>query len=174
MAKKVTAPLCAHCGRPAVLVTGADVYGPRRPDLADKWLWRCDPCRAWVGCHGTTKRPLGRPGNAELRKARMILHERMVDPLWQGAVTSGGYMPEDAKAVAVIRGTARARVYSFLAWRLGIDRDECHSAMFDLEMCRRAWVALRGVEYPEIRTWAKARKAASDSSPSEPMPTSAP
>jgi hypothetical protein len=41
MAKKVTAPLCAHCRRPAVLVTGADVYGPTRPDLADcefvKW-----------------------------------------------------------------------------------------------------------------------------------------
>jgi hypothetical protein len=75
MPKKVTAPLCAHCGRPAVLVTGADVYGPRRPDLADKWLWRCDLCHAWVGCHGTTKRPLGRPGNYELRKARITPHE---------------------------------------------------------------------------------------------------
>jgi hypothetical protein len=174
MAKKVTAPACAHCGRPAVLVTGADVYGPHRPDLADKWLWKCTPCRAWVGCHGKTQRALGIPANYELRQARMTLHERRIDPLWQGAITSGGYMPEDAKAVAVIRGTARARVYSFLAWRLGIDRDECHSAMFDLEMCRRAWVALRGVEYPEIRSWAKARKAAKDSSQSAPSPTLTP
>jgi hypothetical protein len=95
----------------------------------------------------------------------------MIDPLWRGAVTSGGYMPEDAKAVAVIRGTARARVYSFLAWRLGIDRDECHSAYFDLAMCRRAWVALRGVDYQAIRSWAKERKAQQQSSPSSASPT---
>lgn len=159
MARKQPAPpACAHCSVPAVLVSGMDVY-PHRPDLGLLSFWRCVPCDATVGCHKGTRRALGRPANAELGKARVTLHEQMVDPLWKTAVESVGYTPEDPRAIAIIRNTARARVYEYLGWRLGLDRDECHVAQFDLVQCRRAWVALRGITYPEIRDWAKARKA---------------
>lgn len=153
------APNCAHCGGPAGIVSGAAIY-PGRQDLAALRFWRCSPCGAWVGCHrtGNGRKPLGRPANAELRRARGILHERMVDPLWRGAIETCGYEPEDARARAIITRTARRRVYEFLADRLGIPFAETHVAMFDVEQCRAAWVALRGVGYPEIRAWAKARR----------------
>lgn len=155
--RKAVAPICPHCQQPSKLIAGDVLY--RKDDYADQWFWQCEPCLAHVGCHPRTKRPLGFPANAELRQARMLLHNRMIDPLWRTAVESVGYTPEDPKARKIITNTARKRVYDFLAWRLGIDRDECHTAEFDLEMCRRAWVALRGIDYNEIRTWAKARKA---------------
>lgn len=157
--KKQIPPACTHCSAPAQLVDGAAVY-PHRPDLVTRKFWRCGHCGAYVGCHKGTDRPLGTPANTQLRDARIKLHNLMVDPLWENAVSSVGYRPEDARAVAIIRNTARARVYAFLAWKLGIDKEDCHVAMFTLEQCRAAWVALRGRTYPEIRDWAKARKAA--------------
>lgn len=153
--KKTSAPACLHCSQAAALLSGRDVYA-NRPELADKRFWVCVPCDAWVGCHGATTKPLGFPANAELRRARMLLHGRL-DPLWDHAEQCGLYSPEDPKAIRIIRNIARARVYAYLAWRLGIDRDECHTAMFDLETCRRAWVALAGATYPDVRGWYKAR-----------------
>ena len=47
------------------------------------------------------------------------------------------------------------RVYGFLAARMGLTRETCHTAMFTLEQCREAWAALTGVAYPEVREWAK-------------------
>lgn len=153
------APLCPYCGQPAVLRSGAEVYR-FRDDLADKWFWCCDPCQSRCGCHGKTKKPLGVPARADLRDARMKLHDQMLDPLWKNAVAAGGYEPEDEKARAIIVSTARRRVYAFLADRMGLTKDETHTALFSLEQCRQAWRALRGVTYAQIREWAKARKAA--------------
>ena len=155
--RKAVAPICAHCNQPSVLV-GGDVIWPNRTDRHAQFFWRCVPCAAYVGCHKNTKRPLGIPANDELRQARILLHNRMVDPLWRTAVESVGYTPEDPKARKIIMNTARSRVYEFLAWKLGIERDECHVAEFDLEMCRRAWRALQGVDYVMIRSWAKERR----------------
>lgn len=157
MAKRIRAPVCPGCGREAVLVSGARIY-PHRPDLAAKQFWLCDPCEAWSGCHPGGKRPLGTPAGRALRKARQILHNDRLDPLWKTAIEACGYHPEDPRARAIITNTARARVYEYLAWKLGLDRDECHTGMFDIETCRRAWSALYGVDYPTIRAWAKARK----------------
>lgn len=33
--------------------------------------------------------------------------------------------------------------------------EDTHIALFDIEDCRRAWVALRGVTYDQVRIWAK-------------------
>lgn len=156
MSKKIRAPLCVHCNRPAALTTGARIY-PGRADLAAKNIWRCR-CGAYVGCHGDTTRPLGRPANSDLRTARIKLHNMRVDPLWQTAVETGEYRPESPRAASTIRSAARSRVYAFLADRLGIEPKACHISEFDIETCRRAWVALRGITYPEIRAWARERK----------------
>lgn len=159
--KVYPAPLCVHCEQPAVLVSGAEIY-PHRDDLHDLAIWRCVPCRAHVGCHkgGNGTRPLGRPADLELRSARGKLHERMVDPLWKTADQSGGYRPENGRAVFIIRAAARTRVYLFLSVKMGLSVDQCHIGEFSLQQCREAWVALRGVTYPEIRAWCRRRKIA--------------
>lgn len=56
---------------------------------------------------------------------------------------------------AIITRTARTRVYAYLADQLGIARDACHVGLFDLQTCRRAWKILSGVNYSDIRRWAK-------------------
>ena len=151
------APLCPVCGLAAQLVTGADIYRGR-DDLAKKPFWRCEPCQTWCGCHLGTNKPLGIPADKKTREARLVLHQNVLDPLWQGAVNALGYEPEDEKARAIIRNVARKRVYEYLAFRMGLTRAETHSGLFDIEQCRQAYRILRDVDYPEIRAWAKAKK----------------
>jgi hypothetical protein len=144
-------PTCPACdGRRCRLTDGAEIY-PHRRDLHTKPIWVCDVCRGYVGCHPGTTDALGTPADAQLRRAREILHNQMIDPLWQTADACGEYAPEDDKARHVIRQAARGRVYRFLADHLEIPVDQCHVGMFDLDQCRRAWIGLRGVTYPEIR-----------------------
>lgn len=114
----MSAPICPYCGNPSELVSGGVVY-PRRPDLASKWFWRCAPCKAWVGCHPTTQRPLGRLANAELRSAKSVVHS-VFDLIWKGGEMS------------------RGNAYAWLADQLGIPVSECHVGMFDLERCKLA------------------------------------
>ncbi|KQQ39082.1 hypothetical protein ASF58_23360 [Methylobacterium sp. Leaf125] len=150
-------PFCPACGVAARLTNGAEVY-PNCRELADRPIWKCEVCPdAYVGCHQGTKEPLGTPAGPELRKARIILHRDMVDPLWQEADRSGEYHPENESARKLIRHAARGRVYAYLAAGLDLTRDECHVAMFSLEQCREAWHCLRGVTYADVRRWAKAR-----------------
>ena len=153
----VIAPVCQKCARAARLTDGREVYRHRQ-DLHDKPIWKCDDCGAYVGCHPGTVEPLGTPADAELRRARHLLHEQMLDPLWMEADRCGLYAPENDKARIGIRRAARKRVYLYLAWSLKLPLDLTHTGMFDLAMCRRAWVALRSVSYPMIREWAEVFK----------------
>lgn len=111
--------LCPYCDGTARPCTGADVY-PHRPDLADKRFYRCNPCDALVGCHPGTWRPLGKPANAELRKARMAAHGAF-DVLWKHKK----------------HGLTRRQAYGWLAGELGIHRNDCHIGLFDVAMCKR-------------------------------------
>jgi hypothetical protein len=148
-------PRCVECGSTSELVSG-DVIYPNFRKVHDQWFWRCPHCESsYVGCHGKTQRPLGRPAGPELRDARSKLHKQMVDPVWENAIASEGYEPEDHRARVIILGAARTRVYRFLAHKLRIDVEDCHIGMFDLETCRDAWRAMRGVTYSEIRQWVK-------------------
>jgi hypothetical protein len=118
--------ICPYCQNVAELVTGADVY-PHRPDLHHKFIYRCAPCDALVGCHPGTKKPLGRLANAELRKAKQAAHAAF-DPLWQSG------------------GMKRQAAYGWLAGQLGIDRQECHIGMMDVAMCKRVVEVCSGSE----------------------------
>lgn len=153
-------PECPACKALARLTNGREIY-PHRPDLAEQAFWKCDGgCGGHVGCHPRSTDPLGTPANGELRRARSILHEQLIDPLWREADRTGLYEPESDHARHLIRTAARGRVYGYLADKLGIARADTHTGMFDLETCRRAWRALIGVKYADIRDWAKAQKAA--------------
>jgi hypothetical protein len=123
------AATCAHCGKPAQLETGEAVY-PERPDLAQKSFYFCRPCRAWVGCHPHTTKPLGTAANYALRSARRRAHAAF-DPLWH---VMSGFSRQGS-------GAARKAAYKWLAETLGIERDQCHIGMFSLDQCHRVITA---------------------------------
>jgi hypothetical protein len=103
-------------------MVGGDSIYPHRPDLKEKKFWKCIPCNAYVGCHPGTSTPLGNLANAELRRARNIVHS-VFDPLWKG------------------RKMTRSAAYQWLASQLDIPVEKCHIAMFDISQCRSAWRA---------------------------------
>jgi hypothetical protein len=109
--------ICLYCEVPAHLVGGLAIY-PHRKDLADRWFYLCKLCRAYVGCHPGTEKPLGRLANAELRQWKQRAH-RVFDPLWKSGKMS------------------RRRAYEELRKVLGMTEDECHIGEFDVENCKR-------------------------------------
>lgn len=121
---------CSYCGQGAELVSGLVIY-PRRRDLAEKRFYRCAPCKAYVGCHPGTTRPLGRLANAQLRSAKQIVHA-LFDPFWLNWPREKGG-----------RRVGRNKAYARLARELGIDAKDCHVGMFDLQTCERAAAVVR-------------------------------
>ncbi len=108
---------CDYCHRRAERVTGNVIY-PMRPELRSKNFWRCVPCKAHVGCHPGTVKPLGRLANAELRVWKMAAHAAF-DPLWK----SGQMRRRDA--------------YAWLAVQLGRSEANTHIGMFDVDLCKQ-------------------------------------
>lgn len=107
---------CQHCGCEASLVDGSVIY-PHRPDLYHKNFYLCQ-CGAYVGTHPGTDNPLGRPSNAELRKAKAAAHA-LFDPIWKNGEMS------------------RRAAYGWLASELGIEKRDTHIGWFDLETANR-------------------------------------
>lgn len=118
---------CPYCFKPAELVTGKEVY-PHRPDLAERKFYECRPCKAYVGVHMGTTKPLGRLANAELRAAKQAAHAAF-DPTWKGKLPKQG---------------ARKAAYREMADRFGI-KGELHIGDMDVDQCRRV-VELYGVQ----------------------------
>lgn len=114
-----------NCGQPAQLVTGQEVY-PDRKDLRSLPFWRCIPCRAHVGCHPGTTRPLGRLANMRLRSLRMRVHDAL-DPHWKSH-----------KGKTIKLGAVRRNVYRRLAAAMKLSDRECHVGMFNEEQCQKA------------------------------------
>ena len=141
-AKDAVVATCLHCGDECRLTDGAEIY-PHRQDLASKPIWKCDPCGATVGCHPGGTRPLGKAADAPTRRARMMLHQHMLDPLWK-------HQPD--------RKWARTAAYRFLARALGLTRDECHTGLFTVDQCREAWKALREQTPATIAAWTESRR----------------
>lgn len=160
---------CQHCRAECADRYGSEIY-PDRPELAEKIIWVCMYCGALVGTHEDGKdkgKPLGTAANAELRKARQFVHG-LLDPLWLDAHKEPEYASarkegdeaERRKALAIIKRTARKRVYEWLADQMELEFDRTHVALFDIDQCRRAYRALRGVTYAQVRAWARARPQA--------------
>jgi hypothetical protein len=117
------APICPYCGKSSVKTTGNAIY-PHLPRLAGKTFYQCVPCKAWVGCHDGTDKPLGRLADAQLRRAKQDAHAAF-DPIWKTLVEAG-----------MGKSAARSRAYAWLAKELGIERSACHIGEFDLTMCQ--------------------------------------
>lgn len=114
--------VCPYCRQNAVLVDSIAVY-----HRSYGMIWLCRPCEAWVGVHkGDGKNlPLGTLANAELRRCRQLAHQQL-DPFWEKLISDG-----------IGKWKARSQVYARLAKALGIDRNECHIAMFDARRCHQ-------------------------------------
>jgi len=119
---KPRAPECPYCGREAVLTDSRSVYANRSYGS----LWVCWPCRAWVGCHRDTARPLGRLADAKLRGLKVAAHKAF-DNEWKELI----------KAVGCSRSMARTIAYRVLARQMGIPDGQCHIGMMDNEQCQR-------------------------------------
>lgn len=108
---------CWYCGRPAVMKTGAEVYG--QPALKERKLWVCEPCGAWVGCHPGTEKPLGELAKEDLRILRAKAHKIM-------------------DRFRHLSGFSRSKAYRFLREAMGMTADRCHIGMFNEEQCVEA------------------------------------
>jgi hypothetical protein len=88
-------------------------------------IYLCRPCKAWVGVHKGTDKPLGRLANKELREWKIKAHAAF-DPLWKAKMSQGHS-----------KKSARNSGYAWLAEQMGIPREACHVGMFDVEQCKR-------------------------------------
>ena len=128
MRRRPSAPTCPYCGAPAEFLPSSERlyhgrdYGP---------VYACLPCKAWVGCHRGTTRPLGRLADAALRRAKIAAHAAF-DHTWRAL-----HARRQTAEPGYTLGRARASRYRRLAELLGIPPQECHIGMFDVETCRR-------------------------------------
>lgn len=104
---------CDYCGQPAQLIDSAIVYG-RSYGL----IYFCASCRAWVGVHKGTKKPLGRLANAELREWKKKAHAAF-DPIWKQ-----GHM-------------RRNDAYAWLSKQMNLPESQTHIGMFDICDCKK-------------------------------------
>jgi len=109
---------CPYCQSPTILVTAQQLYGLSADPLKPKNYWACLPCKAWVGCHGNSEKPLGTPAKANLRRMRRKAHA-VFDPLW---MAEDGYHRDDA--------------YAWLGKMLGIT-GEVHIGEMNVRECER-------------------------------------
>ena len=93
------------CSVEITFTTNDTVYGK----TYGKWpyIYRCEGCKAYVGCHEGTKIPLGVLADRSTRNLRVKAHEEL-DKLWRSGLMS------------------RAKAYNWLAGELGIDTSQCH------------------------------------------------
>lgn len=92
--------LCPYCKKEAKFGPNEEFYGKR---YGKSYLcYYCLDCRAYVGTHNNTEKPLGTMANTSLRKMRQHVHG-ILDPLWKSGKMS------------------RRSVYQMLSDKLGRD-----------------------------------------------------
>lgn len=119
-----TGVCCPYCCAPAELVHGSALF-LRNSAFLNRPYWACMPCRAWVGCHKGSTRPLGTLAKARLRMLRSQAHAAF-DLIWK---PKGGSVDEIKRR--------RTRAYRWLAHQLRISSDDCHIGQMTEDMCRR-------------------------------------
>lgn len=105
--------ICPYCGKNAEYIDSRIVYGK-----SYGMIYLCRDCGAYVGCHRSSKRPLGRLADAELRKWKQRAHS-CFDWLWKG------------------RHMSRGAAYRWLAEQMNLDTKEAHIGLFDVKQCKQ-------------------------------------
>ncbi len=116
-----TGKICPYCGKKTRLENSSSVYNGRSYGL----IYICKPCDAFVGIHKDgSNRALGRLANADLRHFKKEAHA-WFDPIWQAKVKLGQN-----------KFQARTGAYTWLSTAMGIDRNDTHIGMFDIDQCK--------------------------------------
>lgn len=104
---------CRYCGGAVELKDSSVIYGRSYGNI-----YICDSCKAFVGCHKGTDKPLGTLANDKLRQYRKEAH-KWFDQLWKC-----GYLK-------------RSFAYFWLSSELKLSKKDTHIAMFDIEECKK-------------------------------------
>lgn len=107
--------ICRYCGSPVVYTSNAEIYGK---EYGTGKCYLCRNCRAFVGVHPGTNKPLGTLANEELRRYRQATHY-WFDQIWKKP----------------LRLTTRYKAYAWLSEQLGISKEKTHIGMFEKEEC---------------------------------------
>jgi hypothetical protein len=105
--------ICPYCGKEPEFVDSEIVYGK-----SYGMIYLCRTCKAYVGVHKGTDKPLGRLANTELREYKKKAHTAF-DPLWKS------------------RRMKRKQAYKWLSEQLSLPESETHIGMFDIDMCKK-------------------------------------
>lgn len=103
---------CPYCGKQAKFMTSVEYYGR---DYG-KNLYVCHGCKASVGTHGNTKKPLGTLANKELKNLRMMCHGSF-DVLWKQRLVH------------------RGKAYQMLMQIMALPKEDAHISHFTKEQC---------------------------------------
>ena len=117
---------CDYCGKPAWFISSGTIS---RIDFG--MIWYCPDCRAWVGVHKGTDRPLGRLADTRLRRLKKAAH-RALDGLLRGKE------PSTKKAI-----------YEWLAGEMSIPLDKCYISMLDADQCEQLIKICKGAKKHE-------------------------
>lgn len=120
----MTTKRCRYCDQPACLLRRGQEGYPYGTDYGPMWV--CVRCKAWVGCHPGTEKPLGGLANAELRAWKVKAHAAF-DPLWQGKMRRDRCRKDQARRAG----------YAWLARQLGIDVNRCHIGYMNIDECKK-------------------------------------
>jgi hypothetical protein len=107
--------ICPYCGGKPELTDSIEIYGKSYGDI-----YLCRPCRAWVGTHKGSRKPLGRLANEELREWKKRAHFYF-DRLWKSKRS---------------KRKARSKGYKWLSEQLKTELNNTHIGMFDVELCK--------------------------------------
>jgi hypothetical protein len=120
-----TGKICPYCLNETEYVDSKEVYGK-----SFGMIYLCRPCSSYVGVHKGTDKALGRLANADLRKAKMEAH------FWFDKIAKTNVINE-VWPVYFKNTSNRSKSYLWLSKHMGLDIDDCHIGMFDIDNCAR-------------------------------------
>lgn len=117
---KSRAPICKICGVKTYLTSFRYIRSNKnkKHKRNGRLIYICPNCHRYVNVHKDTNKPLGFPGDKELRLWRTYTHY-IFDKLWQ-------------------RSGNRKKAYTWLARKMNIEVSQCHIGMFDSTQCKIA------------------------------------
>lgn len=112
--QKLKGMICAYCNEPTTFYKDSSIvyskdYGP---------IWACLKCRAWIGCHPGTNKPLGRVATKKLRALKIEAHKHF-------------------DRIFTYKIMKRSKAYWWLSEQLQIPKRYTHIGMFGEETCKK-------------------------------------
>lgn len=109
---------CPYCGGKPKYISGNKLYNKNIG-----MIYVCENCDAYIGVYGSTKRPLGRLANSELRKKKQETNY-YINAIIQKAVKKGQH-----------RSEAKKSTLKWLGNNLEVDVTHMQTNMFDIDLC---------------------------------------